>query len=28
MENLLNIFIKSIFVENMVFAFFLGMCSY
>ncbi|MCK9255176.1 MAG: NADH:ubiquinone reductase (Na(+)-transporting) subunit E [Bacteroidales bacterium] len=28
MENLLNIFIKSIFVENMVFAYFLGMCSY
>jgi Na+-transporting NADH:ubiquinone oxidoreductase subunit E len=28
MENLLNIFVKSIFVENMVFAFFLGMCSY
>ncbi len=28
MENILNIFIKSIFVENMVFAFFLGMCSY
>lgn len=28
MENLLNILIKSIFVDNMVFAFFLGMCSY
>jgi Na+-transporting NADH:ubiquinone oxidoreductase subunit E len=28
MENLLNIFVKSIFVDNMVFAFFLGMCSY
>lgn len=28
MENLLDIFVKSIFVENMVFAFFLGMCSY
>ena len=28
MENLLNIFIKSIFVDNMVFSFFLGMCSY
>lgn len=28
MENLLNIFIKSIFVENMIFAFFLGMCSF
>lgn len=24
----LNIFIKSIFVDNMIFAFFLGMCSY
>jgi len=28
MENLLNIFVMSIFVENMIFAFFLGMCSY
>ncbi|MDA3910045.1 MAG: NADH:ubiquinone reductase (Na(+)-transporting) subunit E [Bacteroidales bacterium] len=28
MENLVNIFVKSIFVENMVFAYFLGMCSY
>jgi Na+-transporting NADH:ubiquinone oxidoreductase subunit E len=28
MENLLNILIKSIFVDNMVFSFFLGMCSY
>lgn len=28
MENLLNIFIKSIFIENMIFAFFLGMCSF
>jgi Na+-transporting NADH:ubiquinone oxidoreductase subunit E len=28
MENLLNIFIKSIFVDNMIFAFFLGMCSF
>ena len=28
MENLINIFIKSIFIDNMVFAFFLGMCSY
>lgn len=26
--DLFNLFIKSIFVENMVFAFFLGMCSY
>jgi len=28
MENLVNIFIKSIFVDNMIFAYFLGMCSY
>lgn len=28
MENLLNIFVKSIFIDNMVFAFFFGMCSY
>jgi len=28
MQDLLNLFVKSIFVENMVFAFFLGMCSY
>jgi len=28
MENLFNIFIKSIFIDNMVFAYFLGMCSY
>jgi Na+-transporting NADH:ubiquinone oxidoreductase subunit E len=28
MEHLLNLFVKSIFVDNMVFAFFLGMCSY
>jgi len=26
--DLINLFVKSIFVENMVFAFFLGMCSY
>lgn len=26
--ELFNLFIKSIFVENMIFAFFLGMCSY
>jgi len=26
--DLVNIFIKSIFIENMIFAFFLGMCSY
>ena len=28
MEELINIFIKSIFIENMIFAYFLGMCSY
>ena len=28
MENIVSIFVKSIFVDNMVFAFFLGMCSY
>ena len=28
LEQYLNLFIKSIFIENMVFAYFLGMCSY
>lgn len=28
MEHLFNIFIKSVFIENMIFAYFLGMCSY
>lgn len=28
MEDLANIFIKSVFIDNMVFAYFLGMCSY
>jgi len=28
MENIISIFVKSIFIDNMVFAFFLGMCSY
>ncbi len=28
MEHLLNLLIKAIFVENVVFAFFLGMCSF
>jgi Na+-transporting NADH:ubiquinone oxidoreductase subunit E len=28
MQDLSNIFIKSIFIDNMVFAYFLGMCSY
>jgi Na+-transporting NADH:ubiquinone oxidoreductase subunit NqrE len=27
-EQYANLFIKSIFIENMVFAYFLGMCSY
>jgi len=28
MQEYLNLFIKSIFIDNMVFAYFLGMCSY
>ncbi|HNT41074.1 MAG: NADH:ubiquinone reductase (Na(+)-transporting) subunit E [Bacteroidales bacterium] len=28
MENLINIFVRSIFIDNMIFAYFLGMCSY
>ncbi len=28
MQDLVNLFVKSIFVENMVFAYFLGMCSF
>jgi Na+-transporting NADH:ubiquinone oxidoreductase subunit E len=28
MEQLFNLFIKSIFIDNMIFAYFLGMCSY
>lgn len=28
MEDLISIFVKSIFVDNMIFAYFLGMCSY
>ena len=28
MEAYVNLFIKSIFIENMIFAYFLGMCSY
>jgi len=28
MEAYLNLFVKSIFIENMIFAYFLGMCSY
>lgn len=27
-QDLINLFVKSIFVENMIFAYFLGMCSY
>ncbi|MCF8231084.1 MAG: NADH:ubiquinone reductase (Na(+)-transporting) subunit E [Bacteroidales bacterium] len=28
MQDLVSIFVKSIFVDNMIFAYFLGMCSY
>jgi len=28
MQDLANIFVKSIFIDNMIFAYFLGMCSY
>lgn len=28
MQELFNIFIKGVFIENMIFAYFLGMCSY
>ncbi len=28
MENTINLFFRSIFVDNMIFAFFLGMCSF
>ncbi len=28
MEELTNIFVRSVFIDNMVFAYFLGMCSY
>ncbi len=28
MQELFNIFVRSIFIDNMVFAYFLGMCSY
>lgn len=28
MQELFNIFVKSIFIDNMIFAYFLGMCSY
>jgi Na+-transporting NADH:ubiquinone oxidoreductase subunit E len=28
MQDLISIFVKSIFIDNMIFAYFLGMCSY
>ncbi len=28
MQEIINIFIRSVFIDNMVFAYFLGMCSY
>jgi len=28
MESLVNIFVRSVFIDNMIFAYFLGMCSY
>ena len=28
MDHLISLFVRSIFVDNMIFAFFLGMCSY
>ena len=28
MEELVNIFVRAVFIENMIFAYFLGMCSY
>src|SRR5512133_990973 len=28
MQEIINIFIRSVFIDNMIFAFFLGMCSY
>ena len=28
MEQMINLFFRSIFIDNMIFAFFLGMCSY
>jgi Na+-transporting NADH:ubiquinone oxidoreductase subunit E len=28
MDSLLNLFVRSIFIDNMIFAYFLGMCSY
>ena len=28
MEHAISLFVRSIFADNMIFAFFLGMCSY
>ena len=28
MEHIISLFVRSIFVDNMIFAFFLGMCSF
>ena len=28
MDHIISLFFRSIFVDNMIFAFFLGMCSY
>ena len=28
MDHMISLFVRSIFVDNMIFAFFLGMCSY
>ena len=28
MQELINLFVRSIFIDNMIFAYFLGMCSY
>lgn len=28
MENLFNLFVRSVFIDNMIFAYFLGMCSF
>jgi len=28
MQEIINIFVRSIFIDNMIFAFFIGMCSY
>ena len=28
MKELFDIFIRSVFIDNMIFAYFLGMCSY